>query len=906
MTSQEHVTHTWHGLTIDEVFTRLNADRAGLTAAQAQQRLTQFGENRFPPPARRGALLRFALQFHNVLIYVLLVSAVLTALIADWSDTLVIIGVVLINALIGFIQEGKAEKAVAAIQRLLSLRAVVLRDGQRRELPAEQLVPGDVVFVQSGDKLPADLRWFAVKNLRVDEAALTGESVAVEKALPAVPATAALGERFCMSYSGTLVVYGQGSGVVVATGAATELGRISVLLATVQELSTPLMRRMLEFGRGLALVIVAVAAVTFAVGFGLRDFPFASMLMAVVALAVAAIPEGLPAIMTITLAIGVQRMARRNAIIRRLPAVETLGAVTVICTDKTGTLTKNEMTVNHVITAAHNFTVTGAGYAPHGSFAVSGRDISADADPVLMEFGRIALLCNDATLRQHDAQWELTGDPTDGALLTLGMKAGLVRSVLQAALPRTDTLPFESEQRFMATLHHDHAGNGVIYLKGAPERVLKMCAAQRRDLRDEALDHGLWQAQITALAAAGQRVLAVAMKTAAPAQRELSFADTTHGFTLLGLCGIIDPPRAEAIRAVAQCRAAGVRVKMITGDHAATACAIGAQLGIGDGATALTGAQLEMMDDVELRHAVQSTDVFARASPEHKLRLVTALQADGQVVAMTGDGVNDAPALKRADVGIAMGVKGTEAAKEAAEVVLGDDNFASIAIAVEEGRTVYDNLQKSILFMLPTNGGQGAIIIAAILFGLTLPITPLQILWVNLVTAVTLAMALAFEPPEPGVMQRPPRDPRAPLLSGFLVWRVAFVSALLLAGAIGLFLWETAHGASVAVGRTVAVNALMLGQTFYLFSSRHRYTSAFKRESLFGSRMVLLVIAAMLLLQMLFTYLPLLQRGFDSAALGLAAWGRIVTFGSVVLVLVEIEKWLLRRVWQARRAVMPR
>jgi len=898
MSEHDESAHAWHNSAIEDVLTRLAAPRSGLSTAEAQQRLVRFGENRLPPPYRRGPLLRFLLQFHNVLIYVLLASAGLTALVADWTDTLVIVGVVLINALIGFVQEGKAEKAVMAIQRMLPLRAVVQRDGQRREIPAEQLVPGDVVFVQTGDKVPADLRLFDTKNLRIEEAALTGESEAVEKSPHAVSVESPLGDRFCMSYSGTLVVYGQGTGVVVTTGAATELGRISALLATVQELSTPLMRRMVSFGRWLALVIVGVAVATFVVGFGLRNYPVEELLMAVVGLAVAAIPEGLPAIMTITLAIGVQRMARRNAIIRRLPAVETLGSVTVVCTDKTGTLTKNEMTVNHVITAAASYSVTGAGYAPHGGFTVVGRDVRADTDLELIEIARAALLCNDGALRLHDGQWELTGDPTDGALLTLGMKAGLERGFLQEALPRTDAIPFESEHRFMATLHHDHVGNGFIYLKGAPERVLEMCSAQRSGAVDQPLDRGCWQQHIGSLAAGGQRVLALAMKHVAPTQRELSFADTADGFALLGLCGIIDPPREEAIRAVAQCRAAGVSVKMITGDHAATASAIGVQLGIGDGATALTGAQLEKMDDTELRRAVQVTDVFARASPEHKLRLVQALQANGEIIAMTGDGVNDAPALKRADVGVAMGVKGTEAAKEAAEMVLADDNFASVAIAIEEGRTVYDNLRKSMLFMLPTNGGQASVIIAAILFGVTLPITPIQILWVNLITAVTLALALAFEPSEPGVMQRPPRDPLEPLLSGFLVWRVAFVSTLLLAGSLGLFLWETGRGVSVEAGRTIAVNALIFGQVFYLFSSRHIYGSAFNRASLFGNRFVLLAVAAILALQLLFTYLPWLQRGFDTAALDLAAWWRIVLFGLVVFLLVEAEKRLIRSIWK--------
>lgn len=885
----------WHHLPIEEVLKQLETSTSGLSGDQARQRLSRAGENRLPSPKRRGPLMRLLLQFHNVLIYVLLLAAGLTAIIGDWVDTIVILGVVIVNALIGFIQEGKAEMAVDAIRKMLSFHAVVRRDGQHHEIPAEQVVPGDVVFLQAGDKVPADLRLFDVKNLRVDEAVLTGESEAVEKAATPAAPDAAIGDRLCMTFSGTLVTYGQAMGVVVATGSATELGRISTLLATVEVLSTPLLRQIAGLARRLAVTIIAISALTFAFGWWFRDFATVELLLAVVGLAVAAIPEGLPAIMTITLAIGVQRMARRNAIIRHLPAVETLGSVTVICTDKTGTLTKNEMTVNRIVTAAHEFTVSGSGYRPHGGFVLQEHEISPDAFPDLIEIARASLLCNDATLQREGDDWVLTGDPTEGALLSLGLKAGLDRHREQMTLPRVDVIPFESQHRFMATLHHDHAGHGFIYLKGAPERVLEICAAQRKNGADEHIDLGYWRRQIEHLAAAGQRVLAIAFKPATAGQRELTFDNAADSFALLGLCGIIDPPREEAMRAIAQCRAAGIRVKMITGDHVVTAQAIGAQLGMGDGNLIVTGAPLETMSDEAMVELAAKTDVFARASPEYKLRLVQALQRGGEIVAMTGDGVNDAPALKRADVGIAMGLKGTEVAKEAAEVVLADDNFASIAAAVEDGRTVYDNLRKSILFLLPTNGGQATVIMAAILFGLTLPLTPLQVLWVNMSTAVTLALALAFEPTESSIMQRPPRDPKEPLLSAFLVWRIVFVSVLLLSGSLGLFLWETSQGASVEAGRTVAVNALMVGQAFYLFNSRFIMEPSFTRAGLLGSPHVLSAIAAMLVLQVFFTYAPFMQESFGTASIEWDAWLRIIAFGAIVFVAVEFEKSITRR-----------
>ncbi len=877
--------------------------RQGLSVAEAAERLQRHGPNTLPQPRRRGPLARFMLQFHNVLIYVLLAAGVVTALLGHLIDSGVIFGVVVINAIIGFIQEGKAERALDAIRNMLSLHAQVLRDGQRHEIAADELVPGDIVFLASGDKVPADLRLIEVRSLRVEEAALTGESLAVEKEVEAVAPQAVLGDRSCMAYSGTLVSFGQGAGVVIATGGQTEIGRISAMLNAVEEISTPLLRQMAVFGRWLTWVILGVAGAAFAFGTLLRGYSASEMFLAAVGLAVAAIPEGLPAIMTITLAIGVQGMARRNAIIRRLPAVETLGSVTVICSDKTGTLTRNEMTAQRAILAGRKVVVGGVGYAPHGGFEVDGRTIEVEELPALAELARCALLCNDARLRHQDEHWHVVGDPTEGALLTLAHKAGLEEAFECEALPRTDVIPFESEHRFMATLNHDHEGRGLVYLKGAPERVLELCAAVRGAQGDGALDHEWWRAAMDEAAADGMRLLALAVREAEDGLRALTFAEVERGgFTLLGVLGLSDPPREEAIRAVARCRNAGIQVKMITGDHAATARAIGQQLGLAGEVRAISGAEIEGMSDAELQRVVGETEIFARASPEHKLRLVQALQARGEVVAMTGDGVNDAPALKRADVGVAMGRNGTEAAKEAAEMVLADDNFASVAAAVEEGRTVYDNLRKSVAFILPTNVGQAGILVAAILFGMTLPMTPAQILWVNMITAVTLALALAFESPERNIMGRPPRDPAEPILTRFLAWRVVFVGVLLVAGGLGLFIWELERGASVEFARTAAVNAVLIGEVFYLFNVRSFTDSILNREGFLGNRYVLLAIALLLVCQALFTYLPAMQTLFGTEALDVAAWSRILVFGVLVLLVVEAEKALIKNMNHGRRA----
>ncbi|MDT3736584.1 MAG: cation-transporting P-type ATPase [Denitratisoma sp.] len=885
----------WHVRTKEEALADLQSTPQGLSGEEAARRLAEHGPNRLPPPKKRGPLLRFLAQFHNVLIYVLLAAVAVTAALGHYVDSGVILGVVLANTVIGFFQEGKAEAALDAIRGMLSLTASVLRDGRRREIPAEELVPGDIVFLASGDKVPADLRLVEARSLRVDEAALTGESVAVEKDVSPVAADAPVGDRRPMAYSGTLVTYGQAKGLVVATGEATEIGRIGRLLAEVEDIATPLLRKMAVFARWLTGAILVSAAGLFAFGVLARGFSAAEMFTAAVGLAVAAIPEGLPTILTVTLAIGVQRMARRHAIVRRLPAVETLGSVTVICSDKTGTLTKNEMTVQRVVSAERVYEVGGAGYAPRGGFGVDGAAVTPQEAPELAGIARAAALCNDAALHERNGEWKLEGDPTEGALLTLALKAGLERHYESESLPRVDAIPFESEHRFMATLHHDHAGHAFAFVKGAPERLLRMCTRQRVAGEDRPLDDAFWQRQIEALAAAGQRVLALAEAPMEKGKRELDFADVEQDLTLLALVGIIDPPREEAITAVAHCRAAGIRVKMITGDHGVTARAIGAAMGIGDGRRALTGAEIEELDAAALRSAVREVDVFARASPEHKLRLVRALQAEGEIVAMTGDGVNDAPALKQADVGVAMGLKGTEAAKEAAEMVLADDNFASIAHAVEEGRTVYDNLRKAIAFLLPINGGESLSLVAAVLLGLTLPITPVQILWVNMVSSVALAMTLAFEPTEREVMRRRPRPPDEPVISGFLVWRIVLVSLLFLAGIFGMFELALLRGAAVEEARTVAVNTLVAMEVFYLFSVRYLRAPSFTFEGVKGTKPVLIAVFSVFALQLLFTYAPFMETFFHSRPLSFATGLQVVAVGVALLVLLEIEKFLRRR-----------
>ena len=889
----------WHSLAPADALRELASSPGGLSTAEAGERLLRHGPNRLPPPQRRGPLARFLLQFHNLLIYVLLGAAVVTALLGHGLDTGVIVGVVLINAIVGFIQEGKAERALEAVRSMLSPQATVLRNRARVTIDAAGVVPGDVVLLQSGDRVPADLRLFRVRDLQVDEAVLTGESMPVDKTTAPVPADAAVGDRAGMAFSGTLVTYGQASGVVVATGLGTELGRISALLATVEAIDTPLIRKLAAFARWLTGVVLAGAAATFLFGWMFRDFPVEEVFLAAVGLAVSAIPEGLPAIVTITLAVGVQRMAGRNAIIRRLPAVEALGAVTVICSDKTGTLTRNEMTAVTLALADDTLAVSGAGYDPHGGFRRGEREIGSSEEPDLLDLCRGALLCNDAMVRRDGTRFAFDGDPTELALAILALKAGLDPHREAEAFPRRDVIPFEAQHRLMATLHHDHAGHAFVWVKGAPEAVLPRCSRERAGGLDRPLDPRAWEARVRAIAANGERPLALAFGVVEPGRHELVFADIAAGLTLLGAIGLADPPRAEAAQAVRACRSAGIAVKLITGDHAATAAAVAARLGIDDGGRLLVGTDLERLSDAALREAVGETNVYARTSPEHKLRLVEALQARGAIVAMTGDGVNDAPALKRADVGVAMGRKGTEAAKEAAAMVLADDNFASIAAAVEEGRTIDDNIQKSILFILPTSFGAALAIVAAVLFGADLPVSPAQILWVNMVTTVTLALSLAFEPPEAAVMQRPPKDPAAPLLTRFMLWRIGFVSVLMLAGVFGLFVLARGRGADLETARTIAVNTLVVIEALYLFNTRYLEAPVLNGRGLLGNRWALVAVALVLLLQLVFTYAGPLQLFFESRPVGVLDWAAIIAVGLAVLLVVEAEKaWLRSRTRQ--------
>lgn len=898
---------SWHDLPVEDALTLMSGSVAGLSTDEAATRLQRAGPNSLPEAPRAGSITRFLRQFHNLLIYVLLAAAAVTALLGHLIDTGVILAVVLVNAVIGFVQEGKAEQALLAIKDMLAPEARVLRDGRRTQVPAEHLVPGDIVLFEPGDRVPADLRVIASYGLRIQEAVLTGESVPVEKATAPVERAAPLGDRRSMAFSGALVAAGTGRGLVVATGAETEIGRISGMLETVETTTTPLLRQMEGFARTITLAILAIAALILVFGYFVSGMSFGEIFMAVVGLSVAAIPEGLPAILTVTLAIGVQGMAARRTIVRRLPAIEALGSVSVICSDKTGTLTRNEMTVASVATARRLFGVTGTGYGPHGGITLDGREVALSAHPLLRDLARGAILCNDAEVAEIAGQWVVTGDPMEGALVSFGWKAGHEPRALRDANPQTDAIPFDAQHRFMATLHHDHTGSAAIHVKGAPERIIAMCASQHGEENGlEPIDAGYWHARVDDIAAQGQRVLAIASKSAEDGAQTLTFDDVTGDLTLLGLVGLIDPPREEAVAAVAECRAADIRVKMITGDHAGTASAIARALGLENAEDVLTGVEIDELGQKELQEAAERIDVFARTSPEHKLRLVEALQAGGAAVAMTGDGVNDAPALKRADIGVAMGRTGTEAAKEAAEIVLADDNFATIAEAVRAGRTVYDNLKKAIVFLLPVNGGEALALILALLLGLTLPITPVQILWVNMVSSVVLAMALAFEGPEPDIMRRPPRDANEPILSRFVLWRVGFVSLLFCGGIFGMFTLAQAQGASLEVARTIAVNTLVVMEIFYLFSVRFLNTTSLSLRAILGTRPVLIAIAAVTALQFAFTYAPIMETLFDTRPLSLAQGLMVVAVGPVLLLILELEKHAFRTARALPRPHTPR
>ncbi len=895
---------SWHSHSVEEVMAYLNVPPEGLGIEEIQRRQGLYGPNSLTQAKPPSVLHRFLMQFHNALIYVLLFSSVVTAFMKHWVDTGVILGVVLINAVIGFIQEGKAASAMDAIRKMLSLQATILRGGRRVTVLSESLVPGDRVSLASGDRIPADIRLIEENNFAVDESALTGESVPVEKSLWIVDADAPLGDRTNMVYSGTLVTYGTASGIVVATGDRTEFGRIGSLLSEMDDISTPLLRQISAFGKWLTIGIILLSVATFFIGIFVRDHEIGEMMLMSVALAVSAIPEGLPAVMTITLALGVQRMARKHAIVRRLPAVETLGSVTVICSDKTGTLTRNEMTVQTVVTAGREYAVSGSGYFPKGEFSVDGIPVCAEENPELRKIAHAALACNDSSLNKKEDEWFVSGDPTEGALISFAMKTGLDPAMEKAKLPRNDAIPFESQHRFMATLNHTHRGERFIYIKGAPERLMAMCTMESAlDGASRPIDRLYWEKRINEIALSGQRTLAIAMKPADRDKNELDFRDIETGLVLMAVFGIIDPPREESIEAVRDCHSAGIRVVMITGDHAETARVIGERLGIGIGKQAMTGADIEEISDEALQQVVRDVDIFARASPEHKLRLVQALQANGEITAMTGDGVNDAPALKRADVGLAMGMKGTEAAKEAAGIILTNDNFATIVCAVREGRRIYDNLKKGILFLLPTNGSQTFVVMIAVFMDMALPLTSKQILWINMITSVTLCIALTFEPPEKNIMQRKPRNTREAAVPLYMAWRIFFTSVILMIAALLLFQWELDRGRSLEVARTITANTIIVGQVFYLLNCRFLYETSLSFRVLEGNKTILVSVAVLVLLQLLYTYVPVMHDLFGTDSLTLQEWVPVFSVGVLTFFLMEADKFFQHRLAKKRGAM---
>ena len=898
---------SWHALPEQDIIARQGTGPDGLTETEATQRLQRFGPNTLLRAGSDHPWLIFWRQINNPIGWLLLAAGALAVALGKSTDAAVVFGAVGVNAIIGFIQEYRAGKAIEALAAMIPDAATVLRDGHSLSLPAEGLVPGDLVTLQSGDKVPADLRLIRVKNLLVEEAALTGESLPVAKKTDAVEVDAALGDRLGMAYSGTLVVQGTATGVVVATGNSTELGRINALLNQTTQLETPLTRQLAKVSSGITVAVVIVVAILISFGIWVKDAPLGEALMVAVSLAVAAIPEGLPAVITICLAIGVRRMAERHVVVRHLPAVETLGSTSVICSDKTGTLTRNEMTVQVAWLEGREYRFSGIGYAPDGDIEHDGIRLT-EIPTALQDLFTIAVLCNDAALRQEGGLWAITGDPTEAALVVAGRKAGLDAHEFRSRHSRLDVIPFESETKFMATLNRVD-GQPRILLKGAPETVLERCSlseAEKSRINEAMETYGRQ----------GMRVIACAQRHDVSAD-QIEAEDVAGGLLFAGLLCMIDPPRTEAMDAIRLCHSAGITVKMITGDHPLTAEAIGRQLGLlQHGQVAMQGRELDGLSETELQAAAASTNVFARVAPEHKIQLVQALQAQRHVVAMTGDGVNDAPALKRADIGIAMGITGTAVSKEAAKVVLMDDNFASITAAVEEGRRVYDNLIKSLAFVLPTNLGLACTLSASMFLfptirvdgvnELLLAMSPSQTLWINLVASVTLSIPLAFEVLEPNAMRRMPRSPDEPVFSGFIVARLVIVALLMAAGACGLFLWEyfriigpepvtsARHALALAEAQTLCVTSITFTQIFYLLNCRSLRASLFS-QGVFSNPVVFVGIGILLLLQACFIHLPPLQKLFNSAPLDGLGWLNAMAVGALVLPVISLDKWIRNR-----------
>jgi len=886
---------------------KLETSLSGLTDREAAERLQKHGANALLRKGNDSPWLIFWRQINNPIGWLLILAGALAVGLQKITDAVVVFGAVGVNAIIGFIQEYRAGKAIEALAAMMPEFATTLRDGQSIAVSAESLVPGDLVTLQSGDKVPADLRLIRVKNLLVEEAALTGESLPVAKRTDAVAQDASLGDRFGMAYSGTLVLQGTATGVVVTTGGDTELGRINALLNQTGQMETPLTRQLAKVSTGITIAVVAVVAVLISFGIWVKDAPLGDALMVAVSLAVAAIPEGLPAVITICLAVGVRRMAERNAVVRHLPAVETLGSTTVICSDKTGTLTRNEMTVQVAWLDGQEYRFSGIGYAPVGEIERDGVRLN-ELPAALHDLLTIAILCNDAALRLEQNIWTITGDPTEAALLAAAEKADLSSQGFRGHHARLDVIPFESDSKFMATLNTID-GQTHILLKGAPETVLERCTLSEAELRriNEAM---------ATYARQGMRVIAFAHKKNVSA-KQIEAESVRAGLQFAGLLCMIDPPRTEAMDAIKVCHQAGITVKMITGDHPVTAEAIGRQLGLlPQGQSAMSGRDLDGLSEKQLQDAAMSTNVFARVAPEHKLQLVEALQAQRHVIAMTGDGVNDAPALKRADIGIAMGITGTAVSKEAAKVVLMDDNFASITAAVEEGRRVYDNLIKSLAFMLPANLGLACTLSVAMFFFPTIQVdgvnellmamSPSQTLWINLVASVTLSIPLAFEVLEPNAMRRLPRSPDEPVFSGFIVTRLIVVGFLMAAGACGLFLWEyyrivgpepvtsARHALALAEAQTLCVTSITFTQIFYLLNCRSLHFSLFT-QGFFSNPAIFIGIGILIVLQACFIYLPPLQTLFNSAPLDGRGWMFAMAVGATVLPVISFDKWVRNR-----------
>jgi Ca2+-transporting ATPase len=889
-------TTAWHQLPIDEVVRLLQTDLSiGLSAAEVQRRLKEYGPNKLTAKRATPRWKRFLLQFHQPLVYVLLGATGFSAYLGQYVDAAVIFAVVVFNGIVGYLQEAKAEKAINALAKMMVVETTARRDGRKQRVGATELVPGDIVVLESGDRVPADLRLFQIRGLQIDESPLTGESQSVYKQTDPLALDCVLADRKSLAFAGTAVVSGRGEGVVWATGDKTEMGRIAWLITEAVDLVTPFTRKIAQLSRMLLWLILALALLTAAVGLWhgqtLRD-----MFMAAVAMAVGAIPEGLPAAVTVTLAIGVSRMARRRAIVRKLPAVETLGSTTVICSDKTGTLTENKMTVQEIYAGGELYEVTGAGYESTGAIQQSGKKIMVANKPALSACLRAGLLCNDTILIRENGGTRVQGDPTEAALIVAAEKAGMLHGDTHHELSRLDAIPFESEHQFMATLHRGKEGH-IIYKKGAVERVVGRCSTMLDAAGTEIpIDRETIRAAAEQMAAKGLRVLAFAQRNVPTDQRELAHQHVERDLTFLGLQGMIDPPRSEARSAVRRCQNAGIAVKMITGDHILTASAVAQQIGLNgrakaDSPIAITGRELDQISDDRLPSIAEQTAVFARVTPEQKLRLVRALQARGHIVAMTGDGVNDAPALKQADIGIAMGIGGTDVAKGAADMVLTDDNFASIEAAVEEGRGIFDNLRKFIVWTLPTNAGEALILLTSIFLGTALPVLPLQLLWINM-TEPLFGLTLVFEPKERGLMERPPRDPRQAILTFPLFMRSAFVSILMLAGAFALFLWELhVEKGTLAEARTVVVNVIVLVEGFYLLNCRSLTRSTLS-VGLFSNLWLVAALVAMIIAQLFFTYAPIMNRLFHSAPISLEAWLPIIAIGIVTYLAVGFEKWL--------------